>query len=79
MEKGITYFVYIKFYIDNKNNIKPLVVDESANLTINSSVCDLSFSHYNDTKNSNVASRKFLLDENLNYFYEKNISNSNKF
>ena len=66
VERNINYFVYIKFYIDELGEIKPLVVGESASLNINSSGSDLSFS-----KDINHGpSRRFLLEKNLDYYYE---------
>lgn len=67
VDKGVRYFVYIKFYKDNENNIYPLVCGESASFLINSSGCDLSFS-----KNlKDGPSRKFLIEENFDYLYEQ--------
>ena len=40
----VNWFVYIKFYIDSKGIIKPLVVGKSGSLLVNSNGSDVSFS-----------------------------------
>lgn len=67
IENNINYFVYIKFYKNKNSKILPLVVGESGSLNVNKTGCDLSFS-----KNPNHGpSRRFLIEENLDYYYEK--------
>lgn len=67
LENEIDYFVYIKMYKDENNNILPLVCGESGSFNVNSSGCDLSFS-----KDINHGpSRKFLFENNFDYFYDQ--------
>lgn len=67
VEKGIHWFVYIKFYKD-KNVLKPLVVGKSGSLNVNKSGSDLKFDLYNT---ENKAGRRFLKENNLNWYKDK--------
>lgn len=60
VEKEVMYFSYIKFYIDNKNTVKPLVVGKSGSTLVNSAGSDVSFSECED----HGPARKLLVDEN---------------
>lgn len=63
IEKNINWFSYIKFYIDDCGNIKPLVIGKTGSLNVNINGTDVSFSEYvNDGP-----ARKFLNDENLQW------------
>lgn len=87
IDENIGWFVYIKFYIDNYNNIKPLVCGKSGSLLVNNSGSDLSFS----TDINDGPSRRFLTEncyqwckthiailkcnsENNSLYFEKEIS-----
>ena len=67
LEKNVNYFVYIKFYKNINNKIIPLVIGQSASYNINSNGSDLSFSN----KIEHGPSRKFLMDERLEYYYKE--------
>lgn len=59
VEKGIKWFVYIKFY-NKEDDIRPLVVGKSGSLLVNNSGSDLSFS----TDISSGPARVFLSETN---------------
>lgn len=63
IEKGIKWFVYIKFYKDGKD-IKPLSVGKSGSKLVNQSGSDVSFGY--DDKGYKAAV-KFLNEENLKW------------
>lgn len=56
-------FIYIKFYINKNNEIKPLVIDKSGSWLVNSSGSDLSF----DLDKNSGPARRFLIEENLDW------------
>lgn len=61
VDVNISWFVYIKFYINYRTkNIKPLVVGKSGSLLVNSSGSDLSFS----TDVNDGPARRFLAESN---------------
>ena len=60
---NINWFVYIKFYFNKENKIKPLVVGKSGSLNVNVNGSDVSFS----TDINDGPARKFLNDENLQW------------
>lgn len=59
----IGWFVYIKFYIDSEDNVKPLVIGKSGSLLVNSSGSDVSFS----TNINDGPARRFLYESNLEW------------
>lgn len=59
VENGVNWFSYVKFYIDNKKRIRPLVIGKSGSLNVNSGGSDVSFS----TDENDGPARKFLMDE----------------
>lgn len=59
----ITWFVYIKFYIDNKKNVKPLVVGKSGSKLVNFNGSDINFS--NDIEDG--PARRFLKEKRLDW------------
>ena len=63
IDEKITWFIYIKFYINSENKIKPLVVGKSGSLLVNSNGSDLNFS----TNPEDGPARKFLYDIGLNW------------
>ena len=58
VENNIGWFVYIKFYIDQSGNIKPLVVGKSGSLNVNTNGSDVTFS----TDIDHGPSRRFLIE-----------------
>ena len=56
---GVNWFSYVKFYIDSRKRIRPLVVGKSGSLNVNSGGSDVSFS----TDGNDGPARKFLMDE----------------
>ena len=67
IDDNITWFVYIKFYLDAKNNPKPLVCGKSGSLLVNSNGSDLSFS----TDINDGPARRFLAENNGKYLWDK--------
>lgn len=63
VENKVYWFAYVKFYIDTKNRIRPLVVGKSGSLNVNSNGSDINFS---EDKNHGPA-RLFLNDENTHW------------
>ena len=59
IEKNINWFSYIKFFIDEVGNIKPLVVGKTGSLNVNANGSDVSFS----TDINDGPARRFLNDE----------------
>lgn len=70
LEKEISWFVYIKFYIDSEGYIKPLVCGKTGSKLVNKGT-DINFS-YNLLENSANAARIFLNEQNLKW-YKKQI------
>lgn len=66
IEKGIKWFVYIKFYFNKYNLIKPLVAGKSGSKLVNNYGSDVAFD-YNDYEGQRAA-RKFLNEENLKWY-----------
>lgn len=68
LDNNITYFTYIKFYVNkNKDNkIYPLVVGISATLDINQTGSDLNFS----TNINDGPARRFLKENNFEWYYD---------
>lgn len=64
VDENIKWFVYIKFYINNSGNIKPLVVGKSGSKLVNNSGSDISFS----TDVNDGPARRFLKDEDFNWY-----------
>ena len=64
IDQNIDWFVYIKFYINNINEINPLVVGKSGSLNVNSSGSDLNFSENEE----DGPSRRFLKEENYQWY-----------
>ena len=58
VENSINWFTYIKFYIDRKDKIKPLVVGKSGSLNVNANGSDVSFS----TDENDGPARRFLIE-----------------
>lgn len=56
VDNNINWFVYIKFFIDEIGNIKPLVVGKSGSLNVNTNGSDVSFS----TDINDGPARRFL-------------------
>ena len=75
---GYKWIVYIKFYIDRNNKIRPIVVGKSGSLKVNNSGCDLSFS----TDVSHGDSRGFLKAANHDWYHKyiliKNFKNESQ-
>ena len=44
VDMKVSWFVYVKFYIDKNGDVKPLVIGKSGSLLVNMSGSDLSFS-----------------------------------
>lgn len=65
VDSNIGWNVYIKFYINNKNETLPLVCGKSGSFLVNSSGHDLSFS----TDVSHGPARKFLYENNFQWNY----------
>ena len=63
VDDNVNWFVYIKFYIDKENKIKPLVCGKSGSLLVNSSGSDISF----DYNPNGGPARQFLIEENLEW------------
>lgn len=62
-EKGVGWFVYVKFYVGKDKTSKPLVVGKSGSILVNSSGSDVSFS----MNVSHGPSRRFLLENDLQW------------
>ena len=62
-EKDISWFTYIKFYINNIEDIKPLVIGKTGSKLVNISGTDVSFS----TDITDGPARKFLKENNYNW------------
>ena len=63
IDNGIGWFVYIKFYIDENNKLKPLVCGKSGSKLVNVSGSDVSFS----TDINDGPSRRFLQEEGFEW------------
>lgn len=63
MELNIEWFIYIKFYVGNDGEIKPLVVGKSGSILVNSSGSDVSFS----VEVENGPARRFLHENGLQW------------
>ena len=63
VDNKIEWFVYIKFYIDLNEEIKPLVIGKSGSLLVNSSGSDLSFS----INIEDGPARRFLNENNFEW------------
>lgn len=61
-EMKIGWFIYIKFYLNDKNEVKPLVIGKTGSLLVNSSGTDVSFSICQDSP-----ARKFLNENNFKW------------
>lgn len=61
IDLGITWFAYIKFYIDANGELKPLVVGKTGSLLVNKHGSDISFS----TNVEHGPARRFLHDTKL--------------
>lgn len=66
LNDNITYFTYIKFYVNKNNKIYPLVVGISATLDINQTGTDLNFS----TNINNGPARRFLKENDFEWYYD---------
>ena len=67
IDDGISWFVYIKFYLDKQGNSKPLVCGKSGSLLVNSNGSDLSFS----TDINDGPARRFLAENSGKYLWDK--------
>ena len=67
VDDDILWFIYIKFYLDAKNNPKPLVCGKSGSLLVNSNGSDLSFS----TDINDGPARRFLAENSGKYLWDK--------
>lgn len=67
VDDGITWFIYIKFYLDKQNNSKPLVCGKSGSILVNNSGSDLSFS----TDINDGPARRFLAENSGKYLWDK--------
>lgn len=65
VEKGIGWFVYIKFCI-GEDGIKPLVVGKTGSLLVNSSGTDINFS-----TNKETPARVFLKEESKEWYEDE--------
>lgn len=63
VENNINWFVYIKFYYNEYNQIKPLVIGKSGSLNVNAVGSDVSFS----TDINDGTARKFLCEKGLDW------------
>ena len=63
IDDNISWFIYIKFYIDKNLNVKPLVCGKRGSLIVNSNGSDVSFDY--DINGGPV--RQFLIEENLEW------------
>lgn len=66
IDKKVGWFVYIKFYVDKNNKIRPIVVGKSGSLKVNASGSDLNFS----LNNEDGPSRRFINSSNSNWCYD---------
>ena len=66
IDNNIKWFIYIKFYEQNKNNFKPLVIGKSGSLKANPSGSDLNFS----TNVKDGLARQLLFKENKTWSYD---------
>lgn len=68
IEKNVGWFVYIKFYIDKEENIKPLVVGKTGSKLVNISGTDIKF----DLNNiDHSPGRRFIADNNFEWYKDK--------
>ena len=67
IDDSISWFIYIKFYLDMQNNSKPLVCGKSGSLLVNSNGSDLSFS----TDINDGPARRFLAENSGKYLWDK--------
>ena len=67
VDDDITWFIYIKFYLDEQNTSKPLVCGKSGSILVNSSGSDLSFS----TDINDGPARRFLAENSGKYLWDK--------
>lgn len=68
IDNNISWFVYIKFYINNENNeIKPLVIGKFGSLLVNSTGSDLNFSENVE----DGPARRFLKESNGQFQWYK--------
>lgn len=65
VDKDISWFAYIKFYIDKNETLKPLVVGKTGSLLVNKTGSDVLFS----LDENDGPARKFLKEEN--YLWDK--------
>lgn len=63
VEKSVNWFTYVKFYIDSKGLIRPLVVGKSGSLLVNSYGSDVNFSE----SESDGPARRYLTDNGLSW------------
>ena len=63
VENNISWFVYIKFYIDENGKFKPLVAGKSGSFLVNTNGSDVSFS----TDINDGPARRFLQENNLDW------------
>ena len=63
IDNGISWFVYIKFYINDNNEFKPLVCGKSGSKLVNVSGSDVSFS----TDINHGSARRFLQEEGFEW------------
>lgn len=63
VDDNIGWFIYIKFYFDKENKLKPLVCGKSGSLLVNINGSDVSF----DYNPNGGPARQFLIEENLKW------------
>ena len=66
VDNRVNWFVYIKFYVNNKGAIKPIVVGKSGSLNVNYSGSDLNFS----VNNNDGPARQFINLNNFSWNYD---------
>lgn len=62
-QRKVRWFVYVKFYVDKRGKIIPLVVGKSGSTLVNASGCDVNFS----TSVEDGPARRFLAENNLKW------------
>lgn len=66
VDLNVKYFIYLKFYINNKGKIKPILVGKSASSVINYTGSDLNFS----TDITHGPSRQFIKLNKFSWYYD---------
>lgn len=65
-ERHVQWFVYVKFYVNKRGTIKPLVVGKSGSIRVNDSGSDLNFS----TDINDGPARQFLQLNHFHWYYD---------